>query len=41
LHPVSIIIEVGGHLNTEEEALRSLGFLADAVAEIYHRGEIK
>lgn len=38
LHPASVVIEVGGYMNTVEEALRSLEYLADAVAAVYERG---
>ncbi len=38
LHPASVIIEVGGYMNTVAEALRSLEYLADAVAAVYERG---
>lgn len=36
LHPQAILVEVGGHENTMEEALRAIPYLADALARTYY-----
>lgn len=35
LHPHSILVEVGGHLNSLEEAQRTIPYLAEAIARVY------
>ncbi len=35
VHPVSLLIEVGGHQNTLEEVLASMPYLARALADLY------
>lgn len=36
LHPQAILVEVGGHENTMEEALRAIPYLAEALARTYY-----
>ncbi len=36
LHPCALLIEVGGHENSIDEALRSLPYLAEALARTYY-----
>ncbi|MCW3489313.1 stage II sporulation protein P [Dethiobacter alkaliphilus] len=38
VHPGSLLIEVGGHENSLEEARRALPYLARALAELYNSG---
>ena len=38
VHPISLLIEVGGHENSLEEVRRSLPVLAKALAELYQSG---
>ncbi len=35
LHPYSVLVEIGGHENSIEEALRAVPYLAEAVARAY------
>lgn len=39
VHPNSILVEIGGHENTLEEAYRSAAALADALAAVYWQAE--
>lgn len=36
LHPYSILIEIGGHENTLEEAMRTIPYVAEALARAYY-----
>lgn len=36
LHPYAILLEIGGHENSIDEAMRSLPYLAEAIARTYH-----
>jgi stage II sporulation protein P len=38
VHPGALLIEVGGHENSLEEVLRTLPYLADALAQLYNSG---
>jgi stage II sporulation protein P len=38
VHPVALLIEVGGHENSLEEAMKTIPYLARALADLYNSG---
>ncbi len=36
VHPRSVLVEIGGHHNNREEVLRTIPYLAEALAEAFH-----